>query len=417
MTVSNIQRWLTATASIEHDLDHLGHQYQGYQHALMTFLSDSPKNNSVIYESLDSRPDVSHFVKLVDACPPIKELLQSPEFCSTVWAPKDPSTESWDDISKDDLQEFLQRHISPGFSPIHFLLKAPTDDTLLWSPELNGVQRVTLRPSLAGLRINSHSTILEPDCLFKNGLVHIIDQPIPPAPSIRELIKALPSQDFGIFQKAFQLSDLHLGKIGYPDIRGGFTIFIPTNSAFDKISEATRTLIFSDKGKPYLKTLVDYHVGVSQTLYSNRLYTADTPPEQFAQEPSPTPSHTVPTPETQDDRIWRVLKGRRRFILPTSLEGQDLSVGVTRCGGLISMRVNDFANVTVHDGLASDGVCHIIDSVLCPIVRKQEQSCENDPNRNRSEITRIMTAVSNNVDTSLDMCDILRMLTPGDGTS
>lgn len=366
MAASNVQRWLAGTASTEHDLDRLGHQYHGYKHALMTSLSDTPKSKLTIYERLKLEPDVSHFTNLVDACSPIKELLQSPDFCSTVWVPKDSSTESWNDIPKDDLQRFLQRHITPGFSPIRFLLTAPTDDTILWSLELNGVQRVTLRPSLEGMCINSHSRVVESDCFLKNGLVHIIDQPIPPAPSIKGLIMALPPQEFEIFQEVFQLSDLYLGNIGYPEIRGGFTIFVPTNSAFKEIPEATRTLLFSDEGKSQLKKLVEYHIGIGQTLYSNRLYTADTPPEQFAQEPSPTPSHTVPTSETQDDPIWRVLKGLRRFVLSTSLQSQDLNVGVTRFGGLISMRVNDIANVTVQDGLASDGVCHIIDSVLCP---------------------------------------------------
>ncbi|KAJ5651872.1 FAS1 domain-containing protein [Penicillium longicatenatum] len=389
----NVQRWLDATASTEHDLDFLGHQYHGYKHALMTCLSGTSMNDMTIYESLHSRLDNSNFTKLVDACSPVKELLQNPEFCSTVWVPRNDLAEPfWGDIPKKDLQEFLHRHISPGFSPIYFLLTAPTDDTLLWSPELNGVQRVTLRPSLEGMRINNYSKIVESDYHIKNGLIHFIDQPIPSAPSIKELIMALPSQEFGAFQKAFQLSDLYLGKIGYPEIRGGFTVFIPTNAAFDKLSEAERTLIFSDEGDPYLKTLIEYHVGNGQTLHSNRCYDADTPPGQFAHEPSPTPNHTIPTPESQDDPIWRVLKGKRRFVLSTSIEDHDLSVDITRVGGLISMSVNGIANVTVQNGLASDGVCYIIDSVLCPSIQKPEQTRERD--------------------TSLDMRDVLRMLMP-----
>lgn len=403
MAASDIQRWLTAIASTEHNLDNLGHQYHGYKYALMTFISDRSKKTLTIYESLNSRPDISHFMKLVDACSPIKELLQRPDFCSTVWAPQNSSTEPWetklwDNISKEDLHEFLHRHISPEFLPIYFLLTAPTIDTSLWSPELNGMQRVTLHPSIIGMRINNCSTILESDCLLKNGLVHIIDQPIPPAPSIQELIMALPSQDFGLFQRAFQFADYLLENIGHSQLHGGITVFIPTNSAFHKLSEATQSLIFSDHGNPYLKTLIRYHVVTSQTIYSNRLYTADTPSEQYTRKPSSTPSHTVPTAETQDDPLWRVLKGRRQFVLPTSLEGQNLSVGITRFGGLISMRVNGIANVTVQDGLASNGVCHVVDSVLCPMLQnQQQQNHENDTRLDMSEILKILTTASNSI--------------------
>ncbi|EHA24610.1 hypothetical protein ASPNIDRAFT_40511 [Aspergillus niger ATCC 1015] len=248
---------------------------------------------------------------------------------------------------------------------------SPTVDTLLHPDRLNGSQRVTVRPSLNGLRVNSHATVIEQDHLVGNGMVHVIDQILPSRPTIGAFLAALPSSGFDLFQSIVKQSEA-IQNILLEESRRGGTIFIPTNEAFCRLPEDVRTFLFSDEGAISLQALLRYHVIANQSLYSNRLYDQNSAPEHFVQTPQDTPDHTIPTPETLSDRLWCVLNGVRRFSLPTCLDGQTLAVAVTRCGGLISMKVNGIANVTVQDGLASDGVCHVVDSVLFPPLQNED---------------------------------------------
>ncbi|PYI06863.1 Fasciclin-domain-containing protein [Aspergillus sclerotiicarbonarius CBS 121057] len=370
MPASNHQHWLTATASTERSLELLQHQYAGYCHALVPFLPDAKKKPVTLYDFLATNPDTSKFIQLVDQSPQIKHLLQNADFSSTVWAPTDTALQPLcNEMSQEDILPWLQAHISPSFLPIRFLLTAPTADTLFHPVHLNGAQRIALRPSLTSLRVNSHAAVVEPDHLVANGLVHIINQALLPQPATHSLIAALPPHGFDLFQTAVQQSTA-IQAILQDDSRRGGVVFIPTNEAFRKLPEDVRAFLFSDEGAASLQALLRYHIVPNQSLYSNRLYDLDPAPEQFVQTPETTPDHTIPTPETQADRQWRVLKGVRPFSLPTCLEGLPVSVAVTRYGGLISMQVNETANVTVQDGLANDGVCHIVDAVLFPPPQK-----------------------------------------------
>lgn len=360
------KHWLVATASTEHNLEHLQAQYTGYCHVLVPFLADAKKSPVTIYGLLSTRPNTSKFIQLIDQCPQIKELLQNSTFSSTVWAPSDIAFQDLGNkLPKADALTFLQAHISPTFLPIFFLLTAPTVDLLLLPGQLNGAQRVTVRPSLTGLRVNYNATVIEADNLTTNGLVHIIDQVLLPRPAIYSLIATLPPHDFDLFQTAVQKSQA-VQAILHDQSRRGGVVFIPTNRAFRELPEDVQEFLFSDEGVTSLQALVLYHIVITRTLYSNRFYDIDSPPEQFVQTPEATPDHTIPTPVTQAESLWRVLKGVRRFSLPTCLASRPLLVTVTRHGGLMSMRVNGIANITAQDGLCSDGVCHIVDSVLFP---------------------------------------------------
>ena len=377
MAASELKQWIAAAAPTESSLEQLQHQYAGYCHALMPTLTDTKKIPVNLYDFLATKPNTSEFIRLVDQVPQIKHLLQNKDYSSTVWVPSNTVLQQLsNEVSDEDVLALLQRHISPSFLPIYFLLTAPTIDTLFYPDRLNGAQRITVRPSLNGLRVNSHATVIEQDHLVANGLVHVIDQVLPPRPTIAALLAALPSSEFDLFQSAVKQSGAIQNILQIESRRGG-TVFIPTNEAFRKLPEDVLTYLFSDEGAASLQTLLRYHVIANQSLYSNRLYDQDSASEQFIQTPEATPDHTIPTPENQADRLWRVLKGIRRFPLPTSLDGRHLTVAVTRCGGLIAMKVNGSANVTVQDGLASDGVCHVVDSVLFPPL--QDEDAEGQP--------------------------------------
>lgn len=52
--------------------------------------------------------------------------------------------------------------------------------------------------------------------------------------------------------------------------------------------------------------------------------------------------------------------------LPTLLEDKFLSIDVGRYGRFISIKINGFSTVTISDGIAADGVIHVVSNVLIP---------------------------------------------------
>ena len=52
--------------------------------------------------------------------------------------------------------------------------------------------------------------------------------------------------------------------------------------------------------------------------------------------------------------------------LPTLLQDKSLSIDVARFGRLISIKINGFSDVTIEDGIAKDGVIHVVSNVLIP---------------------------------------------------
>jgi len=52
--------------------------------------------------------------------------------------------------------------------------------------------------------------------------------------------------------------------------------------------------------------------------------------------------------------------------LPTLLKDRDLAIDVTRRGPFVDLRINGFTHVARADGLARDGVVHVLESVLIP---------------------------------------------------
>ena len=59
-------------------------------------------------------------------------------------------------------------------------------------------------------------------------------------------------------------------------------------------------------------------------------------------------------------------KGYFHVDLPTLLDDKSLSIDVARYGGFISIKINGFSSVAVQDGIAKDGVIHVVSSVLIP---------------------------------------------------
>ena len=48
------------------------------------------------------------------------------------------------------------------------------------------------------------------------------------------------------------------------------------------------------------------------------------------------------------------------------LKDKSLSIDIARWGGFITIKINGFGSIAVQDGVAKDGVIHVVSSVLIP---------------------------------------------------
>jgi uncharacterized surface protein with fasciclin (FAS1) repeats len=161
-----------------------------------------------------------------------------------------------------------------------------------------------------------------------------------PPPQVASIIDLLPGE-FSTLELALGKTDLFdkLNSTEYP--HNGGTLFAPSNFAFQKLGPKVNAFLFSTYGRKYLKALLEYHMVVDQTLYSDAYFDG-----------------------TEDSSTTR--PPYYHLDLPTVLEGKSLAVDITRYGPFVAIRINGFSRVTVHDGVASDGVIQVMSDVLIP---------------------------------------------------
>jgi uncharacterized surface protein with fasciclin (FAS1) repeats len=165
----------------------------------------------------------------------------------------------------------------------------------------------------------------------------------------------------------------------------GLTLFAPTNYAFKSLGPRINAFLFSKFGAKFLKALLEYHIVPGKTLYS----TAYNPPKD--KETAAFFAADVQEPEGQHhgchkkrslkeranqwaERWWHkddIEEERLRFKhvhidLPTLLKNHSLAVDIFRRGPFVNIRVNAVVPVVVQDGLARDGVIHVVPRVLIP---------------------------------------------------
>jgi uncharacterized surface protein with fasciclin (FAS1) repeats len=302
------------------------------------------KPNLTVYELISKSNYTTKLAKLIDEYPDLVEKLNSTKKNYTVFAPIDSAFEKiphhGHKPSKEDIEKVLLYHVSDDFYPAGRVLHSYTIPTL-YEPELLGhKQRLTVRVTLKGPAINFYSKIVAVNIFGTNGVVHGVDSILVPPPNVASIIDLLPGE--------FSTLQLGLGKTGLWEKlnttkphKGG-TLFAPSNFAFKKLGPRINAFLFSKYGEKYLKALLEYHVVVDQTLYSDAFYDAKSDDAETTRPPY------------------------YHFDMPTVLEGKFLAVDVTRYGPFVSVRVNGFSRVTVHDGVASDGVIQVMSDVLIP---------------------------------------------------
>ena len=172
--------------------------------------------------------------------------------------------------NKDKLRAILAHHVVPG---------------LLVSMEIANIEDAQLARTAGGGRESiaadgrgfryGEARVVDGDIRCTNGVIHVIDRVVLPkstrsedsmgismkeaAPvNLIEALRAVPDGRFSTFIAAVEASgaDQDWAK---PEPDGNWTLFIPTNDAFARLSEAERTALLDPKNREMLRAVLDWH--------------------------------------------------------------------------------------------------------------------------------------------------------------
>jgi uncharacterized surface protein with fasciclin (FAS1) repeats len=151
----------------------------------------------------------------------------------------------------------------------------------------------------------------------------------PMFPSKNIIQNAVNSKDHTTLVAAVKAADLVDTLSG----KGPFTVFAPTNDAFAKLPAGTVETLLKPENKTQLTQVLTYHV--------------------------------VPGRITASDLTAMINKGGGKAMLKT-VEGEDLSFGMKDGAIWVWDAKGDSAKITIKNVLQSNGVIHVIDTVLLP---------------------------------------------------
>ncbi|KAL3425435.1 fasciclin domain family protein [Phlyctema vagabunda] len=309
------------------------------------------KPNLTVYELIATSKYTTKLAKLINEYPDLVETLNGTAANYTVFAPIDKAFEKIPEghkPSKELIKKVLLYHVSPDFYPASRVLVTHTIPTALEEEALGGeAQRLRVGLGLKGLAVNFYSRVVAINIFGTNGVIHGVESLLLPPPPALKIIELLPGE--------FSTLNLALEKTGlFEEIKDGAheggTFFAPNNYAFQKLGPKINAFLFSTYGQKYLKALLKYHVVANQTLYSDAFYKAKDASSAVNDEVS-----------TED-----IPKGYFHIDLPTLLEEKSLAIDIGRWGGFITIKINGFSSVAIQDGLARDGVIHVLSAVLIP---------------------------------------------------
>jgi transforming growth factor-beta-induced protein len=231
----------------------------------------------------------------------------------TVFAPTDDAFDALPEEllhelldNPDALADILLYHVVPG---------ALFAEDVVAADELATALGPSITVQGEALTLNENVNLIITDIVASNGVIHVIDAVLLPPPPPKNIVEiALEDERFTTLVDA--LHEAHL--VDALQGEGPFTVFAPTNEAFERVPKLLRKLLFSN----------------SHTLRNVLLY------------------HVVPGDLASGD----VLASE---VLETLL-GPDIEVDAKNA------TLNGHVNLIELDIVASNGVIHVIDSVLIP---------------------------------------------------
>lgn len=240
------------------------------------------------------------------------DALSDPDATLTVFAPTDEAFASLPDgllesLSTDQLTRILQYHVLGAEVFAGDLQPEQSPETLL-------SEEIFITAGEDGAFINGSSEIIATDVDVNNGVIHAIDGVILPNEFLN--IVQIAQKDYDLTALVTALSDA--GLVSTLEGDGPFTVFAPTNDAFEAASDLIATLSANE-----VSEVLQYHAA-AQELLSGDLSDGQT---------------------------------------ITTVQGEDITVNIDGEG---NVTLNGSVNVIEVDRQGTNGTVHIIDGVLVP---------------------------------------------------
>jgi uncharacterized surface protein with fasciclin (FAS1) repeats len=144
--------------------------------------------------------------------------------------------------------------------------------------------RVTTSKVFPAIKINLLATVVKSDIGAANGIIHVVNHPLLPPPSIFQELFLIP-EFFGTVTSALQRlgltkalewryvsSNEKYDKDWTVEGTGSTTFFVPSNIAFKKLPKKLQLFLFSPFGEKVLKKLLGFHVVPGIVLHSDYLH-------------------------------------------------------------------------------------------------------------------------------------------------
>jgi transforming growth factor-beta-induced protein len=172
---------------------------------------------------------------------------------------------------------------------------------------------------------NREAMVTATDIAATNGVIHVIDAVLDPEDAVEDIVNtAIDNGNFNTLVTALTAAELDDELQG----TGPFTVFAPTDQAFGKLPDGTIEFLLQPANKDTLSNILTYHVVGGSVL-------------------SP---------------VALSLDGKN----VTMLNGGIVAIDIAASELILNLGGNRQATVTVTDVLASNGVIHVIDTVLDP---------------------------------------------------
>jgi transforming growth factor-beta-induced protein len=281
--------------------------------------NDDQKDPQNIVQVASSNADFSILVQALDKAGLVSTLEGSGPF--TVFAPTNEAftalftqlgVSGINDLSAEALKPILLNHVISGNVKAADIATGYAETFNNTAPGGNKVKLFISKGS--DVKVDE-STVITADVMASNGVIHAIDKVILP-PSV--VSHAINNPNFSILVEAV----VKAGLVDALSAAGPFTVFAPTNDAFNALFAALGVTGISDLTAEQLTPILLYHV-VSGNVLASQVSTG-----------------TVPTLNT--------------------------SSNISVVAGSSGVQLNGSSNVVATDVQAANGVIHVIDSVLLP---------------------------------------------------
>jgi uncharacterized surface protein with fasciclin (FAS1) repeats len=299
-----------------------------------------------IYDIAGSADDFTTLVQAVNAAD-LDDTLSSPG-TYTIFA---PTNEAFQKLPSSTLKKLLNPIYKPQLTDL--LLYHALGDEVVFSSDLSdGMEATTLNGeditiTLNPPRINQKSKIILEDGLYdieaSNGVIHAIDTLLTPTSYSQNIID-IANSDTDNFSTLL-LAAKKAGLVNELTGDAPFTLFSPTNDAFDKVPPGTLDDLLLPANKKTLQEILLYHI-VPEIIVSSEL-------------------------------------SSKSVSLPTLLNGQSITVEKAGKSIYINGHKRKGAKGIDVDIIASNGVIHVIDQVLLPSSRpsRSKSSKETKPSK------------------------------------